>query len=64
MTSKIAEEYDRLIALAQRYELSDESSALAAEHYLLAIELCDEDLELHRKLSQMKSRLEARAAAR
>jgi hypothetical protein len=65
MTNKIAEEYDRLIALAQRYELSDESSALAAEHYLLAIELCDEDLELHRKLSQMKSRLEAsRAVAR
>jgi hypothetical protein len=58
MTSNISEEYERLIALGQRCELSRDSGQ-AAKHYLSAIELCDEDIELHRKLSKLKSQLES-----
>jgi hypothetical protein len=63
MTPEVAKEYDEAIALGQRLE-GREEYLVATKHYLAALNLCDADVELHRKLFQLKSKLETAAGSR
>lgn len=60
MTPRMVKEYDEAIALGQMLE-SREEHLVATKHYLAALSICDVDVELHRKLFNLKSKLETAA---